>query len=120
MEDHFAYLWHRQGHLFSQPFYYIEYAIAQIGALQAWLAESRDHAGTVRKYQEALALGGSRSLPALFETAGLRFAMGSDILNEIIPAVMKRIGELDAGGEPEKKTGWNIASLSSPHPDLGS
>ena len=120
MEDHFAYLWHRQGHLFSQPFYYIEYAIAQIGALQAWLAESRDHAGTVRKYQEALALGGSRSLPALFEPAGLRFAMGSDILNEIIPAVMKRIGELDAGGDPEKKTGWHIASLSSPHPDLGS
>ena len=118
MEDHFAYLWHRQGHLFSQPFYYIEYAIAQIGALQAWLAESRDHAGTVRKYQEALALGGSRSLPALFETAGLRFAMGSDILNEIIPAVMKRIGELDAGADPEKNTGWSIASLSSPHPDL--
>lgn len=118
MEDHFAYLWHRQGHLFSQPFYYIEYAIAQIGALQAWLAESRDHAGTVKKYQEALALGGSRSLPFLFETAGLRFAMGSDILNEIIPAVMKRIGELDAGEDPEKKTGWNIASLSSPHPDL--
>mgnify|MGYP001985145977 CR=1 FL=1 len=105
MEENFACLWHRQGHLFSAPFYYIEYAIAQIGALQAWLAESRDHAGTVRKYQEALALGGSRSLPELFETAGLRFAMGSDILNEIIPAVMKRIGELDAGADPEKKTG---------------
>ena len=50
MEDHFAYLWHRQGHLFSQPFYYIEYAIAQIGALQAWLAESRDHDGTCLLY----------------------------------------------------------------------
>ena len=98
MEDHFAYLWHRQGHLFSQPFYYIEYAIAQIGALQAWLCESRDHAGTVRKYQEALALGGSRNLPDLFETAGLRFAMGSDILNEIIPAVMERIQALDVTG----------------------
>ena len=98
MEDHFAYLWHRQGHLFSQPFYYIEYAIAQIGALQAWLAESRDHDGTVKKYQQALALGGSRSLPELFEAAGLRFAMGSDILNEIIPAVMERIQALDVPG----------------------
>ena len=98
MEDHFAYLWHRQGHLFSQPFYYIEYAIAQIGALQAWLAESKDHDGTVKKYQQALALGGSRSLPDLFETAGLRFAMGSDILNEIIPAVMERIQALDVTG----------------------
>ena len=97
-DSHFAYLWHRQGHLFSQPFYYIEYAIAQIGALQAWLAESRDHEGTVRKYQEALALGGSKSLPELFETAGLRFAMGSDILNAIIPAGMERSQALDVSG----------------------
>jgi len=87
-------LWQRQGHLFSQPFYYIEYAIAQIGALQAWLFERRDHAGAVEAYRAALALGGSRPLPELFETAGLEFGMDRSILGRLIPALMERIREL--------------------------
>ena len=120
MDDYFAYLWHRQGHLFHAPFYYIEYAIAQIGALQAWLLEREDHNGMVRAYQAALALGGSQGLPDLFETAGLRFAMGRDILNEIIPAVMKRIEELDSGETPGEKTDTGFDSISVPHPDLDS
>ncbi|MBL05426.1 MAG: peptidase M3 [Planctomycetes bacterium] len=120
MDDYFAYLWHRQGHLFHAPFYYIEYAIAQIGALQAWLLEREDHDGMVRAYQAALALGGSQGLPDLFETAGLRFAMGRDILNEIIPAVMKRIEELDSGETPGEKTDTGFDSISVPHPDLDS
>ena len=120
MDDYFAYLWHRQGHLFHAPFYYIEYAIAQIGALQAWLLEREDHDGMVRAYQAALALGGSQGLPDLFETAGLRFAMGRDILNEIIPAVMKRIEELDSGETPGEETDTGFDSISVPHPDLDS
>jgi len=120
MDDYFAYLWHRQGHLFHAPFYYIEYAIAQIGALQAWLLEREDHDGMVRAYQAALALGGSQGLPDLFETAGLHFAMGRDILNEIIPAVMKRIEELDSGETPGEKTDTGFDSISVPHPDLDS
>lgn len=122
MEDHLSYLWHRQGHLFSQPFYYIEYAIAQIGALQAWLLERKDHDEMVRAYQAALALGGSRRLPDLFETAGLRFAMGRDILNEIIPVVMDHIKELDVQEMPAsaemKLRPRGFDSISAPHPDL--
>jgi oligoendopeptidase F len=120
MEDHLSYLWHRQGHLFSQPFYYIEYAIAQIGALQAWLLERKDHDEMVRAYQAALALGGSRRLPDLFEAAGLRFSMGRDILNEIIPAVMGHIEELDVRNMPGAEPGTSFDSISAPHPDLDS
>ena len=85
---------HLPSNLFSQPFYYIEYAIAQIGALQAWLFERRDHAGAVEAYRAALALGGSRPLPELFETAGLEFGMDRSILGRLIPALMERIREL--------------------------
>src|ERR1044071_2618362 len=57
-----AHLWHRQLHLFLHPFYYVEYGIAQLGALQVWANSKVDRAGAVRKYKEGLALGGSRPL----------------------------------------------------------
>ena len=82
--------WHKQGHLFGSPFYYIEYAIAQIGALQVWRNERSDHDAAVSAYREALALGGSRPLPELFAAAGLRFAMGESILEELVPDVIEQ------------------------------
>jgi len=83
--------WHKQGHLFGQPFYYIEYAIAQVGALQAWLAERRDHDGAIRAYRQALTLGGSRPLPELFAAAGLRFAFDAGMLRELVDAVQEKL-----------------------------
>jgi oligoendopeptidase F len=88
-------MWQKQGHLFGSPFYYIEYAIAQIGALQAWINDRKDHVATVAAYRKSLRLGGSRRLPQLFETAGLRFAMDREMLGKLIPRVMARIEELE-------------------------
>ncbi|HUA38498.1 MAG TPA: M3 family oligoendopeptidase [Candidatus Sulfopaludibacter sp.] len=68
-----ANLWHRQLHIFLHPFYYIEYGIAQLGALQVWVNSKRDKAKAVSDYKQALALGGSRPLPELFAAAGCRF-----------------------------------------------
>lgn len=62
--------WYRQLHIFEYPFYYIEYGIAQLGALQLWRSSLADPSGTVRRYREALALGGSASLPAIYAAAG--------------------------------------------------
>jgi oligoendopeptidase F len=67
-----SYLWHRQLHIFLSPLYYIEYGIAQLGALQVWANARRDRAAALRAYRNALALGGSRPLPELFATAGCR------------------------------------------------
>ncbi len=68
-----ANLWHRQLHIFLHPFYYIEYGIAQLGALQVWANSKQDWAEAVRDYKRGLSLGASRPLPELFAAAGCRF-----------------------------------------------
>jgi oligoendopeptidase F len=84
--------WHRQLHIFLYPFYYIEYGIAQLGALQIWQRSLSDPAGAVADYRKALALGGSRPLPELFAAAGIRF----DFREELIASLMETIrAELD-------------------------
>ena len=68
-----AKLWHRQLHIFLYPFYYIEYGIAQLGALQVWMNSKKDRAKALGDYKRALALGNSRPLPELFAAAGCKF-----------------------------------------------
>lgn len=88
--------WHRQLHLFVVPFYYVEYGIAQIGALQVWRHARGDQAGAVRQYREALALGGSEPLPALFAAAGAEFDLTTRTLGPLMQAVTDVLDELDA------------------------
>lgn len=73
--------WHRQLHLFLAPFYYIEYGIAQLGALGLWQKAQEDQKGALERYIQALRLGGSRPLPELFATAGLPFDFGPTALS---------------------------------------
>ncbi len=77
-----AALWQRQLHLYQVPFYYVEYALAQMGALQLWIRYRQDPAVAVADYKKALALGGSVKLPQLFEAAGLKFDPRGDGLGE--------------------------------------
>jgi oligoendopeptidase F len=67
--------WHRQLHIFEMPFYYIEYGIAELGALQIWMRARKDPAQALRDYRKALALGGAKPLPQLFKAAGAKFDM---------------------------------------------
>ncbi len=89
--------WHGQLHIFEVPFYYVEYALAQIGALQVWVAYRRDPAGAVARFREGLALGGSQPLPQLFEATGLRFDPRGEGLPELMAeleaAWTARVGE---------------------------
>lgn len=80
--------WQAQLHLFQYPFYYIEYGIAQLGALQIWMNSLTDEKGAMAAYKQALRLGGSRPLPELFETAGIRFRFDSQSISEL----MNRLG----------------------------
>lgn len=73
LEEVRAKLWHRQLHVFLYPFYYIEYGIAQLGALQVWMNSQHDKAGALASYKRALALGNSQPLPELFAVAGCKF-----------------------------------------------
>ena len=88
-EDARSNSWHRQLHIFLYPFYYIEYGIAQLGALQIWKRSLTDRAGAVASYKQALAIGGARPLPDLFEAAGARF----DFSLATIGPLMTTIGE---------------------------
>ena len=74
MPDWRKYGWMRQLHLFTVPLYYIEYGIAQLGALQLWVKFLENPGKAVDGYRAGLSLGGSRPLPDLFEAAGIKFS----------------------------------------------
>jgi oligoendopeptidase F len=89
-----AHLWHRQLHIFIHPFYYIEYGIAQLGALQVWANSKRDRAGALQDYKKALGLGGSRPLPELFQAAGCRFQFNEAAIRPLAKAVEQELAGL--------------------------
>ena len=84
-EDARRYFWQRQLHFFQVPFYYVEYGIAQLGALQLWQRARQDPAGAVESYYAGLRLGGSKPLPALFAAAGLRFDFSDGTVDGTAP-----------------------------------
>ena len=96
LEQYRTKLWHRQLHLFEVPFYYIEYGIAQLGALQLWLASLDDASGTLEAYRAALKLGGSKPLPALFNEAGLSFDFGPVTVARLADALRNELASLPA------------------------
>jgi oligoendopeptidase F len=76
--------WHRKQHIFRAPFYYIEYGLAQLGALQIWHNALQDQAQAVADYRQALALGGTQPLPKLYQTANVQFAYDHDMVGQMI------------------------------------
>src|SRR5690606_17425672 len=93
-EEARAAMWHRQLHLFHRPFYYVEYGIAQLGALQLWSRFRQDRAGALRDYRAALSLGGSRPLPELFAAAGLRFQFDQAVLEPLMQGLWDELESL--------------------------
>ncbi len=87
LEEFRAHAWHRQLHLFEYPFYYIEYGIAQLGALQVWKRSLEDLPEALRLYKRGLSLGGTRGLADLFAATGLRFDMTEETIRPLIEAV---------------------------------
>ena len=87
--------WHRKLHIHTVPFYYVEYGLAQLGAVQIFGNALKDQAGAVAAYRKALSLGGTVTLPRLFETAGAKFAFDSAILKTAVNLMEKVIGELE-------------------------
>jgi oligoendopeptidase F len=93
-EDVRANLWHKQLHVFLYPFYYVEYAIAQLGALQVWANSKRDKAGALAQYQRGLALGNSCPLPELFATAGCKFSFNRETVKPLVELVKTELAKL--------------------------
>jgi oligoendopeptidase F len=89
-----ANLWHRQLHIFLHPFYYIEYGIAQLGALQVWANSKRDKAKALDDYKKSLALGGSRPLPELFQAAGCKFEFSGRTIQPLAKMLREELEKL--------------------------
>ena len=89
--------WQRQLHLFEVPFYYIEYGIAQLGAIGLWMQYKQDPASAISHYIEALSLGGTRTLPALYEAAGLEFNFSGDYIRRLMDFVGTELRKIMEG-----------------------
>jgi oligoendopeptidase F len=89
-----AYSWQRQLHIFLHPFYYVEYGIAQLGALQVWANSRRDKVKALNDYKKSLALGGSRPLPELFAAAGCKFQFDAATIKPLIQLANSELKKL--------------------------
>jgi oligoendopeptidase F len=98
MEDAQVTGWHRKMHIFQVPFYYIEYGLAQLGAVQVWRNSLKDHKQAVANYRKALALGGTAPLPKLYEAAGARLAFDTATLKEAVELMEGQIDKLETHG----------------------
>ncbi len=96
MEDHLQTGWHRKPHIFQVPFYYVEYGLAQLGAVRVWANARRDQSAAVLAYRRALALGGTASLPELYQTAGTSFAFDVDTLRSAVELMENTITQLES------------------------
>ena len=83
--------WQRQLHLFEVPFYYIEYGIAQLGAIGVWKNFEKDSVKAIDQYKKALALGYTRSIPDIYKEAGLQFDFSSATLKELADFIQQKL-----------------------------
>ncbi|QHV46626.1 M3 family oligoendopeptidase [Bacillus cereus] len=82
-------------HIFEVPFYYIEYAIAQLGALQMYKQYKEDPKQTLENYKKALSLGSSQSIKEVYDAAGIRFDFSGETIKELMLFVEKELELLE-------------------------
>ena len=85
--------WHRKLHIFTVPFYYVEYGLAQLGALQVWRNALQNQAEAVQNYRAALALGNTRPLRELYAAAGARLAFDRETVGELAQLVATHLAD---------------------------
>ncbi|TAL50410.1 MAG: M3 family oligoendopeptidase [Chitinophagaceae bacterium] len=94
LEEYRRWFWQKQLHLFEVPFYYIEYGIAQLGAIGMWKQYRADKEKALDNYISALALGGTKTLPQLFSIAGLEFNFSPATVSSLMTFVDKEVKKL--------------------------
>lgn len=93
-EEYRAYFWQKQLHLYEVPFYYIEYGIAQLGAIAMWRQYRENKEQALENYKAALALGYTKTLKELYATAGIRFDFSPAYVAELGSFVKERLVEM--------------------------
>ena len=90
-DDVIATGWHNKLHIYHVPFYYVEYGMAQLGAIQVWGNALKDQKKAVERYRYALSKGGNATLPELFEAAGAKFSFNEEMLSHAVDLIDKQI-----------------------------
>ena len=93
LESYRANAWQRQLHLFEVPFYYIEYGIAQLGAVGMWMQFKQNRQHALQNYCNALSLGGTKTLPELYKTAGLELDFSPARIKVLMDFVNEQMDE---------------------------
>lgn len=93
-EDFRELSWQQQGHLFGVPFYYIEYGIAQLGALQLWQTHRKSPEKALKDYENAMKLGNTKILPELFAAAELKLGFDEKHVDSLINEVKAAMAEV--------------------------
>lgn len=93
-EKQFGNVWQKQLHLFEVPFYYIEYAIAQLGAIAVWKNYKENPQKGLQQYLDALALGYTKPMNEIYETAGIKFDFSATYINELAGFVKEELEKL--------------------------
>lgn len=94
LDDYRATGWQRQLHLFEVPFYYIEYGIAQLGAIGLWMQYKQNPEQAIQNYINALSLGGTKTLPELYKAAGLEFNFTPAYIKKLMEFVKTEMDQL--------------------------
>jgi oligoendopeptidase F len=95
LEDVLKCGWQGTLHYFTDPFYYIEYAFAAVGALQIWRNYLQDPQTALQQYRHALSLGATPTLPELYRAAGANFNFSAEILEGLTQLLLRVINELE-------------------------
>ena len=94
LENFRSYGWQKQLHLFEVPFYYIEYGIAQLGAIGMWKQYRQNPKQALENYMHALSLGGTKTLPELYKAAGIDFDFSHKNISELMQFVKNELDTL--------------------------
>ncbi|MEQ7799103.1 M3 family oligoendopeptidase [Pedobacter sp. ASV1-7] len=95
LEKEFGNIWQKQLHLFEVPFYYIEYAIAQLGAIAIWKNYKENPQKALQQYLDALALGYTKPINEIYETAGIKFDFSLDYIDQLASFVKEELEKLN-------------------------
>ncbi|MBS1526419.1 MAG: M3 family oligoendopeptidase [Bacteroidetes bacterium] len=89
-----ANLWQKQLHIFEVPFYYIEYGMAQLGAIAVWKNYKENPEKGLQQYLDALKLGYTKTIKEIYETAGIKFDFGAGYVRELAEFVKAEMDKL--------------------------
>lgn len=95
LEHEFGNIWQKQLHVFELPFYYIEYGIAQLGAIAIWKNYKENPEKALQQYLDALKLGYTKPMNEIYETAGIKFDFSSSYIKELASFVKDELDKLD-------------------------